>query len=386
MPNPRPTILFYEANDDRFYGAGRVLLWLMQNLKQFSPLFGAPGQGELTRRVAAAGIPVQRVPLPPPWQAVARRPGLRGRMGRMLLAPTMAATTLPLMQVLRRTHVLGVHANSTRAALLVGPAARMLGLPLWWHVRRERSLGVSERLALALCDRVICVSEAVAQRLGNPAKAVVIHDGVPLTRMPSAANGRAFRQRFGWGADAVVVGAVASLAPNKRHDLFIRMAQELAPEYPLARFVICGDEPAGAPPGYGKSLRTQAADLVAAGRLAFAGFVEDMATAYAAMDVLCFPSDVEGFGLVAIEAMMMAVPVVRTATAGSADMIEHGQHGFLTPVDDLPALIRHVALLLQQPGLRTRMGRAAQEHARSHFSAAAMAARSEALFGERIRP
>lgn len=385
MSDTHPTILFYEANDYRFYGAGRVLLWLMQNVRHVQPLFMAPGQGELTRRVQAAGISTHVLPLPHPWQKVARWRGSKGRLGRGLLTPVLLAYTLQLMQVMRQQQVRGVHANSTRAALLVAPAARFLGLPMWWHVRRERRLGPSERLALALSDRVICVSDAVAARLGYPAKATVIHDSVPLGRLRPDADGLAFRQELGWGEDVLVVGAVASLAPNKRHDLFISMARQLAPAFPQARFLICGDQAAGAPPGYGRQLKSMATDLIDQGRLAMPGFVEDMASAYAAMDVLCFPSDVEGFGLVAIEAMMMGVPVVRTDTAGGRDMIVDGKQGFLIPVDDLEALSRRVAQLLEDAALRRRMGEAGRKRARRDFSAETMAARTEALFLERIK-
>ena len=49
----RPTILFYEPNDFRFYGAAQVLLWLMQHMQAVRPVFVAPGDGVLTQRVRA---------------------------------------------------------------------------------------------------------------------------------------------------------------------------------------------------------------------------------------------------------------------------------------------------------------------------------------------
>jgi glycosyltransferase involved in cell wall biosynthesis len=97
-----------------------------------------------------------------------------------------------------------------------------------------------------------------------------------------------------------------------------------------------------------------------------------MSEVFAAMDVFAFPTDNEGIGLVAIEAMQMGVPVVRTNTAGAEDMIEDGRSGFIIPTDDLPALTERVRTLLQDATLRQRMGRAGQEVARARFSARAM--------------
>ena len=297
----------------------------------------------------------------------------------------LVAHSAALARLLRQRRVAAVYANSTRATLYAGPAAQALGLPIWWALRRERAPGPGERLAYRLCDRVLCSSSAVHRRLGAPAKAVIINDGVPLARVDPAASGQAFRAQFGWSQDALVVGAVASLAPNKRHDLFIAMAERLASRFPQTRFVICGHRAAGVPPSYEVDLRAQAEPLLQSGRLAMPGFVEDMSAAYAAMDVLCLPSDVEGFGLVAVEAMLMGAPVVRTNTAGAEDMIVDGDSGFITPIGDLDALTDRTAQLLSDPELRQTMGRAGQTVARAKFTAERMAADTEALMLARLR-
>ncbi|MCO6449760.1 MAG: glycosyltransferase family 4 protein [Caldilineales bacterium] len=381
----KPTILFYEANDFRFYGAGRVLLWLLERLERVQPLFVAPGDGVLTQRVRAAGIEAEVVPLPARWRRLDERRGKAAKAGKAILSPTLLSHSRQLARLMRQRHVRGVHANSTRAAIYAGLAARMAGVPMWWHLRLERPPGWSERLAYRLSDRVICVSGAVQKNLGLGDKTVVVLDGVPAEHMRFDADGRGFRRSLGWPDDAVVVGDVGSLTPRKRHDLFIRIALELAPRYPHARFLICGGSPPGVPDGHEQELRNMAAPLLAENQLAMPGYIEDMPAAYAAMDALVFPTDLEGFGLVAVEAMMMGVPVVRTDTAGAEDMIVDGETGFLVPTGDFAALSDRTSRLLADPNLRQRIGQAGQSFARATLTASRMAAEMETLMLSRLK-
>ncbi len=376
---PKPTVLFYETNVFRFYGAARVLVWLMSHLEQIHPIFVAPAEGELTHRVRAAGIETVILPAPSLWQRVEKKKGMLGKGQKALAAPLLTTHIRHLARLARQRNAIGIHANSTRAAILAGPAARLAGIPMWWHLRRERPMGVNERIAYAFSEWVICISSAVASTLGNPPKARIIHDGIPEGRIDPNASGRALRARLGWPEDALVAGAVASLAPNKRHDMFIRMALALADSYPQARFLIAGHRPEGAPADYEASLHALARPLEEKGRLVFLGWVENISDVFAAMDVFVFPSDNEGLGLVAIEAMHMGVPVVRTNAAGAEDMIEDGKSGFIVPVGDQVMLTQRVRMLFEDASLRAQMGRAGQRLAREKFTARQMAQRTEML-------
>ncbi len=381
----RPTVLFYEANDFRFYGAAQVLVWLMQNLHEIRPVFVAPGNGVLTQRVAKAGIETAVLPLPAAWRKLDQTRGLPGRLGRAALSPILLAHSAALSRLIRQTGASGLYANSTRAALYAGPAARLAGIPLWWALRIQRPPGVGERAAYALSDRALCVAEAVRRGLGAPPKAITLLDGVPVERLDPTVSGAGLRASLGWPEDALVVGNVASLAPRKRHDLFIQMAERLLEAYPQARFLIRGDRTPGVTASFEADLRARAQPLIYAGRLAILDWVESLSEVYGAMDVFCFPSENEGFGLVVVEAMLMGLPVVRTNTAGGEDMIHEGENGFLVPINDLDALTDRVARLLADPDLRQRMGAAGQNIARTQFSAARMAGQVEALMLERMR-
>ena len=136
---------------------------------------------------------------------------------------------------------------------------------------------------------------------------------------------------------------------------------------------------------YEAELHDLARPLELDGRLVFLDWMEAISETFAAMDVFVFPSDTEGLGLVAIEAMQMGVPVVRTDTAGAEDMIQDGRTGFIVPTGDLDALTDRVRRLLADESLRKRVARAGMRFARSEFSARHMTDQLEALMLARGR-
>lgn len=79
---------------------------------------------------------------------------------------------------------------------------------------------------------------------------------------------------------------------------------------------------------------------------------------FAACDIFCFPShfEAESFGLVLVEAMQFAKPVVSTDWRGIPSVVEEGMNGFLVPVRTPEAVADRLLRLIADPGLRERMG------------------------------
>ena len=88
--------------------------------------------------------------------------------------------------------------------------------------------------------------------------------------------------------------------------------------------------------------------------------------------VVCVPSRREGYGLVAREAMAYGRPVVATAVGGLADAVVDGETGLLVPPRDAAALRGAIVRLLEDPGLRRRLGDAARASARTGDAGAAL--------------
>jgi N-acetyl-alpha-D-glucosaminyl L-malate synthase BshA len=112
----------------------------------------------------------------------------------------------------------------------------------------------------------------------------------------------------------------------------------------------------------------------------FLGKQEQISEKLAFSDVLLLPSELESFGLAALEAMASEVVPIATRVGGIPEVIEHGTTGFLAEVGDVEAMARYaIELLGDEPRLRS-MGRACRESASERFSADSIIPKYEAFY------
>jgi D-inositol-3-phosphate glycosyltransferase len=104
---------------------------------------------------------------------------------------------------------------------------------------------------------------------------------------------------------------------------------------------------------------------------------------YSAAETVVVPSHYESFGMVALEAMACGTPVVASEVGGLAFLVQDGVTGFTVPVDDPQALADRLALLIQDPRLRERLGEQAHTVAQQ-YAWENIAARMLALYGIEI--
>lgn len=93
---------------------------------------------------------------------------------------------------------------------------------------------------------------------------------------------------------------------------------------------------------------------------------EELAAAYASADVFAFPSTTETLGLVALESLASGVPVVGARAGGIPFAVDDGRTGLLAAPGDAVELTEHLARLLDDGPLRTRMGEAGRADAEAH--------------------
>ena len=87
-----------------------------------------------------------------------------------------------------------------------------------------------------------------------------------------------------------------------------------------------------------------------------------------ASDVLLLPSEQESFGLAALEAMAVQVPVIASRVGGLPELIDDGETGFLSAVGDVDKMADDAARLLMDPKFRKEMGKRARASAIDRYS------------------
>ena len=92
-----------------------------------------------------------------------------------------------------------------------------------------------------------------------------------------------------------------------------------------------------------------------------------MQALYAASDIVVLPSWREGLSRALIEAAAMERPIVTTDVPGCRDVVDHGVSGLLVPLRDAPAIELAVRLLVENPDLARRFGKAARKKVVAEF-------------------
>ncbi|HLG50721.1 MAG TPA: glycosyltransferase family 4 protein [Chloroflexota bacterium] len=107
----------------------------------------------------------------------------------------------------------------------------------------------------------------------------------------------------------------------------------------------------------------------------------DLPRAYALADIVIYPTTgEEPFGLVPLEAMACARPVIVSRSGGLVESVVDGVTGYIIPKEDPEALADRILHLLRDDALRRRMGQAGRQHVERHFSRQRMADQTVALY------
>jgi phosphatidyl-myo-inositol dimannoside synthase len=182
--------------------------------------------------------------------------------------------------------------------------------------------------------------------------------GVDVTAFHPDAGGPAMRERLGLTAGPVVV-CVSRMVPRKGQDTLIRAWPKVRAEVGDATLLLVGDGP------YRGDLERLAQQLDVGSAVRFTGPVPqaDLPAYYAAGDVFAMPCrtrrrglDVEGLGIVYLEASATGLPVIGGDSGGAPDAILDGETGYVVPGGDADAVAVRIADLLSDPVRAAAMG------------------------------
>ena len=229
-------------------------------------------------------------------------------------------------------------------------------------------------------DRFIAISPNVAVYLTAeakvpPRKVITINNGVEIPRDVDKEEVSNLRKRLNIQEGTFVVGAVGRLFNGHKRFTDLIEAVSLVSKSNRKLLIV------GAGPDE-DLIRSKAAEMNITDRVIFTGYQFDTAPFYKLMDVFCIPSSREGFGLVAVEAMMHSLPVIATEVGGLRNVVLDGETGFLVPPYSPQALADKIQVLIDNPLLGTMMGDKGKERALNNYSAIRYVKDVESLYLE----
>lgn len=206
-------------------------------------------------------------------------------------------------------------------------------------------------------DYWIGISRGICDHLiqgGMPAERVFhipnFADETPMEPLP--------RDSFNTPPDRPLILAAGRLHVNKGFDILLQAMTDI----PDAILWLAGAGPEE------QALKQQCTELGLDERVRFLGWRDDVTRLMCTADLFVCPSRHEGLGSIVMESWAHQCPIVATASQGPGEVIEHGETGLLSPVDEVTPLRDNILEVLNSPQLRRALTERAYRHYSDHFS------------------
>ncbi len=200
----------------------------------------------------------------------------------------------------------------------------------------------------------------ISAAVGDRTELHRLHPGVDVDSYHPGVDGSGVRARHGL-SDRPVIVCVSRLVPRKGQDLLIRALAAVRRRIPGAALLVVGGGP------YRDRLRRLAVAEGVESDVVFTGSVPwaELPAHYAAGDVYAMPCrtrnaglDVEGLGIVYLEASAVGLPVITGDSGGAPDAVREGETGYVVGGGDVGALTSRLVDLLGDPEAARAMGAA----------------------------
>jgi glycosyltransferase involved in cell wall biosynthesis len=281
-----------------------------------------------------------------------------------------------------------VHTHLLHADLYGIPAAKRLGVPVIISsrhndnaFRRRAPIKQVNQLLWRMADAGIAISDSIARFTvdveGAPKSKIHriyygLEDTGPLDRNTART---AILREFNLPDDSDLIGIVCRLTEQKGITYALGAFARIKDDFPGAHLLIAGDGPLRS------TLEREAAALKGCeNRVHFLGWRDAVPALMAGLDIFLAPSLWEGFGLVFLEAMAQALPILASNVSAIPEIVVDGETGLLVPPRDVEGLAEALRKFLTDKPLRQYMGLQGQDRLETHFSAARMVNETAALY------
>jgi glycosyltransferase involved in cell wall biosynthesis len=317
-----------------------------------------PGAWDFARALEARGVPLDEIRV------------------RADVDP-IAFLELVAYLVRRRPALLHTHlVHAEWYALLAGAVARVPVRFTTKHgfneFREAPYFGVADRAVASLAHVHIAISRGLARYLADVEgfdreSFEIVHYGIDPDGEPKAYAGRKPR-----------LLCVGRLIPIKGHVVLLRAFAEARKQLPNLELAIAGRGPLE------PALKALARELKIEDAVTFLGHVSPIQSAIEDAAVIVVPSMGEGFGMVALEAMERARPVIAADIGGLGELVRDGETGVLVPAGEAQPLADAIVRVAGDLALARQMGEAGRRRALSRFLQRACTERTELLYEDAL--
>lgn len=265
-----------------------------------------------------------------------------------------------------------IHANEAHSVSAAWMAAAQKHVPFLISRRVGYPIGNS-RIARARYEaaaRIIANSKWVAQQAADSGapqrKITVVYEGAEIPARFAGQQKREARSRWGITGDAPLLGCVGVLLTDKGQEWLIRSLAELRKELPGAKLLLAGDGPCRS------NLEVLTRKLSLTDAVLLPGFVKDVETVYAALDVFLLPSFFEALNNSLLAAMSYEIPSIAFDRGALGEIIENEKSGLLVSGPNVPEITAATLRILSDAKFAKRLGEEGRKRVEDNFSAERM--------------
>jgi glycosyltransferase involved in cell wall biosynthesis len=268
------------------------------------------------------------------------------------------------ISLIKERQIALIHTDSSTETFYAGIAARIMRIPLIWHIRVNEREWFLDRILSMLSTKLILVANAISKRfpwLKNNCKMVVIHNGIDLNEFDNFPAISSIREEFDINRNTVLLGCIGRIELRKGLEHLISAMKHLDG----VQLILIGS----GKEEYISGLKNICEALGISDRIFFIGPRTDIPAVLNEIDILVFPAiRGEGFPRVILEAMAAGRPVVATDNAGNCEAVVNGLTGYIVRTGDVPELVTKTKLLILDKEKRKVMGRAGRKRVEALFT------------------
>jgi glycosyltransferase involved in cell wall biosynthesis len=317
-----------------------------------------PGAWDFARELTARGIPLDAIPLAADVDPIAffRIAGYLARHRPRIL----------------HTHLVHADVYGQLTGALTGVPVRVSTKHGFNEFRENPGFALGDRAIATFAHAHIAISRGLARYLEevegfDGASFEIVHYGIEPNGAPRPYDG-----------DQPRLLCVGRLIPIKGHIVLLRAFAEARRQIPDLRLDIAGRGPLE------PALRALAKELEVDDAIRFLGYVAPVQRAIEDAAIVVVPSMGEGFGMVALEAMERARPVIAAEIGGLGELVEEGVTGLLVPPGEADPLARAIVQLAGELPRAAEMGEAGRGRALEQFLQERCTDRTELVYRDKL--